>query len=230
MNPHSSTKIPAVPKGRWSEIEANGYRYATASEWSRFCGSDESREQRSEHASALLRGRALGRDSAGQLGLEYASASPRGRILGRDTAAEEELERAPVSQQGCASGKGDSVDQQDSVSSRNEPEQQQPEPAQESATRLVPPPDRNQSETEKPGILSRAFSWLRGAAPAPKRLRLAETVALGEKRFVAIIYAEGHKYLVGGGASGVALLTRLDEPPKLIDSPEVLKDLVEVAG
>lgn len=64
------------------------------------------------------------------------------------------------------------------------------------------------------GPLARMFSWFRthvGAAPA-KQLRLAETVQLGDKRFVAIIHVDGRKFLIGGGTSGVNLLTQLDEP------------------
>jgi len=61
------------------------------------------------------------------------------------------------------------------------------------------------------GFLNRAFSWLRTGNAAPKQLRVSETVALGEKRFVAIVHAEGHKFLIGGSATGVSLLTRLDD-------------------
>lgn len=61
--------------------------------------------------------------------------------------------------------------------------------------------------------LLRAFGWLRSkcAHVTEKQLRVAETVSLGEKRFVAIIHADGRKFLVGGGTQGVALLTTLGE-------------------
>ncbi len=42
-----------------------------------------------------------------------------------------------------------------------------------------------------------------------KRLRLCESLSLGEKRFVAVIEVDGEQILVGGGASGVATLARL---------------------
>lgn len=63
------------------------------------------------------------------------------------------------------------------------------------------------------GLLSRLFSWFRQrvGAPSSKELRLAETVQLGEKRFVAIIHVEGRKFLIGGGTDGVNLLKQLDE-------------------
>jgi len=38
---------------------------------------------------------------------------------------------------------------------------------------------------------------------------LCESLSLGEKRFVAVIEVDGEQILVGGGASGVATLARL---------------------
>jgi hypothetical protein len=60
--------------------------------------------------------------------------------------------------------------------------------------------------------LFRAWSWLQKRyvnSPA-KRLRVAEVVSLGEKRFVALVNVEGREFLVGGGASGVSLMTPLE--------------------
>jgi hypothetical protein len=64
--------------------------------------------------------------------------------------------------------------------------------------------------------------WLRGAAALAEGraggrarcLRVVETVPLGEKRFVAIVEAEGERFLIGGGASGVSLLTSLKGQPE----------------
>jgi flagellar biogenesis protein FliO len=42
-----------------------------------------------------------------------------------------------------------------------------------------------------------------------KRLHVAETVSLGEKRFVAVVKVDGQEFLIGGGATNVALLARL---------------------
>ena len=84
-------------------------------------------------------------------------------------------------------------------------------------------------ETSRRGLLGGLFAWLRGGRPAAKQLRLAEIVALGEKRFVAIIHAEGQKYLVGGGASGVALLTRLDEATKTAEALSPFKQAIEAS-
>jgi flagellar biogenesis protein FliO len=62
-----------------------------------------------------------------------------------------------------------------------------------------------------PSPLLRAWSWLQTkyVQTATKRLRVAETVSLGEKRFVSIVSIEGREFLIGGGASGVTLLAQL---------------------
>jgi hypothetical protein len=59
--------------------------------------------------------------------------------------------------------------------------------------------------------LARAWAWLhtKYVQTATKRLRVAETVSLGEKRFVSIVSIEGREFLIGGGTSGVTLLAQL---------------------
>lgn len=88
-------------------------------------------------------------------------------------------------------------------------------PRHKAAARQIAPPDFAKLQSlAQGGFLSRIFSWFRervGAASS-KELRLAETVQLGDKRFVAIIHVEGRKFLIGGGTGGVNLLTQLDEP------------------
>lgn len=61
-------------------------------------------------------------------------------------------------------------------------------------------------------LLARGWSWFRekSGASSTKRLRVADFTALGEKRFVALVKVEGREFLIGGGASGVSLLTKLD--------------------
>jgi flagellar biogenesis protein FliO len=59
-----------------------------------------------------------------------------------------------------------------------------------------------------------AFGWNRARQQVRfeqrrKRLRVCESLSLGEKRFVALIEVDGEQILVGGGASGVATLARL---------------------
>ena len=46
---------------------------------------------------------------------------------------------------------------------------------------------------------------------AARRLRVAETLSLGEKRFVSIIKVDGAQYLIGGSATSVQLLAVLDQ-------------------
>ncbi len=78
--------------------------------------------------------------------------------------------------------------------------------------------------------MRRAFSWLNGNRSAPKRLRVLETVTLGDKRLVAVIQAEGRRFLVGGGPSGVSLLTALDQMQKPLNDFESSAGLRELAG
>jgi flagellar biogenesis protein FliO len=48
---------------------------------------------------------------------------------------------------------------------------------------------------------------------APRRLRLSETLPLGERRFVAVIEFEHSRFLVGGTASSLVLLAQLGSMP-----------------
>ena len=59
--------------------------------------------------------------------------------------------------------------------------------------------------------LTRTWEWMHAkyTLSATKRLRVSETVTLGEKRFVAILSVEGREFLIGGGPSGVSLLANL---------------------
>jgi flagellar biogenesis protein FliO len=60
-------------------------------------------------------------------------------------------------------------------------------------------------------LARRAWQWLqqRQRQAQSRRLRLCETVSLGEKRFLAIVNVDGKQFLVGGAAGSVALLTEL---------------------
>ena len=72
-------------------------------------------------------------------------------------------------------------------------------------------------EQPLPVLRSRWWEWIRGwlagirVHRTPRRLRLCESLALGEKRFVAVIEFESQQFLVGGGAASVNLLARLGE-------------------
>jgi hypothetical protein len=75
-------------------------------------------------------------------------------------------------------------------------------------------------KSESSLVLSRAWSWLhrKYTVSTNKRLRVAETVALGEKRFVALVSVEGREFLIGGGAQNVSLLAHLGRAPQQQDS------------
>jgi flagellar biogenesis protein FliO len=62
------------------------------------------------------------------------------------------------------------------------------------------------------GLLSRAWGWIRSQQAGRtngRRLQVAATVSLGEKRFVAVIQVDGLQFLIGGGATNVTLLAQL---------------------
>lgn len=66
-----------------------------------------------------------------------------------------------------------------------------------------------------------AISWFLGKVKvqtARKTLRLCESLPLGDKRFVAVIQVENERFLIGGAAGSVSLLTRLQEPANFSDS------------
>ena len=50
---------------------------------------------------------------------------------------------------------------------------------------------------------------LKRCRPA-RRLRLSETLSLGEKRFLAVVEFQHQEFLVGGTGNSIALLARLD--------------------
>ncbi len=84
------------------------------------------------------------------------------------------------------------------------------------------------TEPQQPSLLSRAFSWLKVRSAAPKQLNVLETVSLGEKRFAAILQADGRRYLIGGGTTNVTLLAELDEMTTAsIDDLEALAEMTE---
>jgi len=71
------------------------------------------------------------------------------------------------------------------------------------------------------GVVAHIWSWLhaRYALTATKRLRVAEMIPLGEKRFLAVVSLEGREFLIGGGASGVSVVTQLGMGREIADGP-----------
>ena len=49
--------------------------------------------------------------------------------------------------------------------------------------------------------------------PKPRRLKLQETIQLGDKRFIAILRVDGDEFLLGGGSTGVSILGQLHPDP-----------------
>lgn len=46
-----------------------------------------------------------------------------------------------------------------------------------------------------------------------RRLRIAETISLGEKRFISILQVDGEQFLLGGSPSNIVLLAKLEGKP-----------------
>jgi hypothetical protein len=62
-------------------------------------------------------------------------------------------------------------------------------------------------------ILTRAWNWTQQKLKSHqvrKRLRVCETVSLGDKRFIAVIQVDGEQFLVGGSSSSVSTLAHLE--------------------
>ncbi len=60
-------------------------------------------------------------------------------------------------------------------------------------------------------LITLAERVLRFRRHEPKRLRLAETLSLGERRFIALIEVDRSRILVGGTSTSLALLAKLDD-------------------
>ena len=61
--------------------------------------------------------------------------------------------------------------------------------------------------------LKNLWQWTRRAVKTRKvrRLRVCETLSLGERRFVAVIEFDRQEFLVGGSGNSLELLARLHE-------------------
>ena len=86
-----------------------------------------------------------------------------------------------------------------------------PTVSRQTSPTMIPRPEKSAPQ-QVPNVLTQAWSWLqtRYTTTSNKRMRVAETVQLGEKRFVALVSIEGREFLIGGGSSGVSLLAQLD--------------------
>ena len=89
----------------------------------------------------------------------------------------------------------------------------------------------NQTESSTPltrqHILSRLWLWTRSRVkiqPRKKRLKVSETVSLGEKRFIAVVQVDGSEFLVGGAPNALSVLAHLETPKTF---PEILRQSCE---
>ena len=57
-----------------------------------------------------------------------------------------------------------------------------------------------------------------------RRLRLSETLSLGEKRFLAVVQFQQQEFLVGGTGNSIALLARLDSSRATPDSQDGMQE------
>jgi len=69
----------------------------------------------------------------------------------------------------------------------------------------------------------------------PRRLRLCESLPLGERRFVAVVEFEQSRFLVGGTSASLLLLARLDDatgagPMSRTDDPPEMSDAIRTPG
>jgi hypothetical protein len=89
----------------------------------------------------------------------------------------------------------------------------------------------NQTESStsltRPHILSKLWLWTRSRVkiqPRKKRLKVSETVSLGEKRFIAVVQVDGSEFLVGGAPNALSVLAHLETPKTF---PEILRQSCE---
>jgi flagellar biogenesis protein FliO len=58
-------------------------------------------------------------------------------------------------------------------------------------------------------LAGEGLRWLFGGRRPPRALRLCESLALGERRFVAVVQFGRQRFLVGGTAASLSLLAEL---------------------
>ena len=69
-------------------------------------------------------------------------------------------------------------------------------------------------------LLCKGWNWLQQrlkTQQSKKRLRVCESVSLGEKRFIAVVQVDGEQFLVGGSSSSVSTLAHLEQPREFSD-------------
>jgi flagellar biogenesis protein FliO len=86
--------------------------------------------------------------------------------------------------------------------------------------------------TIKRDYLARIWQWLTalGRSHPSRQLRLQETLALGERRFLAVVEFERQKFLIAGTGNSVAMLSPLptEWSAKVNPEPEAAHEHEEV--
>ena len=71
--------------------------------------------------------------------------------------------------------------------------------------------------TSRPNVLQKIWQGLLAVMTGQagkKRMRVCESVSLGDKRFVAIVRVDAQNFLLGGSSANVSLLAKLNEADK----------------
>jgi hypothetical protein len=63
------------------------------------------------------------------------------------------------------------------------------------------------------------WPWQGWLARPPRQLRLCETLALGERRFLVVVEFASQKFLIGTSANAITLLTELQQTGGHMESP-----------
>ncbi len=69
-----------------------------------------------------------------------------------------------------------------------------------------------------------------GLGSRQRRLRVAETLSLGDKRFVAVVQVDHQEFLIGGSSSSVSLLARLPSEQECGQEMSSLREISLAAG
>jgi hypothetical protein len=79
------------------------------------------------------------------------------------------------------------------------------------------PPLLHEPSISQPNVLQRIWQGLLAVLAGQagkKRMRVCESVSLGDKRFVAIVRVDSQNFLLGGSSASVSLLAKLSEADK----------------
>lgn len=102
--------------------------------------------------------------------------------------------------------------------------------------REVPPPDALKTsesawpslqDEKKPRTLANLWNWIQchlRTHQARKRLKVCESISLGEKRFIAVVQVDAKQFLIGGTSHALSVLAHLESATTF---PDLLKQCCE---